>query len=184
MFDEPLVDEPLVPVEPVDVPGDELPLVSVPGLLVPPLGEPVPMPLVSLPGVPGSPGVLDVPGVTVLSVSPAPVPFVPVWVGLVSIGGNDVGEFVGLALVPVESGVVSVPDVPVEPEVEPGVEPGRLVLPLIFVGALLPMPVPLLLPALEPDACATNRPNVYGARRPSRCPSFRVAICAGAVATA
>jgi hypothetical protein len=88
-----------------------LPLVSVPGLwCVVPTADPlvsaplplVPVPLLSLPGVPGF---------AVLSPSPAPVPVVPVWLGLVSIGGRSAGEVVGLADFP----VVSVP------EVSPGV---------------------------------------------------------------
>jgi hypothetical protein len=110
LFGAPLAGESLLgelPAPPLDgdAPGDPLPLVSVPGaLVVEPLGALlVPIPPLSLP---------DVPGVTALSPSPAPVPVVPVWFGLVSIGGSAVGEFAGFVDVPVESpGVVVVPEV-------------------------------------------------------------------------
>ena len=126
LLDEPVPDEGLLdePVAPLLVPGGfvmsppvegwlgapvaplPLPLVSVPGLLVvePPDEPLVPIPLLPLP---------DVPGVPVLSPSPAPVPVVPVWLGLVSIGGSAVGELVGLAPLPLVSPGVVVP-LPVE----------------------------------------------------------------------
>ncbi len=152
LSDAPLPDEGLLD-EPVGVVGAPLlPLVPVPPLLVEPLGDPlVPVPLVSL--LPG------VPGVTALSPSPAPVPLVPVWVGLVSIGGSAMGESAGFAGFPVEPpGVVVLPALLPELPLELGVGVGvliGLVVPPTCVGALLPMPVPLALPALEPGvACA------------------------------
>jgi hypothetical protein len=89
----------------------------------------------------------DVPGVAVLSPSPAPVPVVPVWLGLVSIGGSSIGELVGLAEFPVVSpGVVA----PLPVELGFGAAPELGWLPPTCVGALLPIPVPVALPALEP----------------------------------
>ena len=91
-----------------------VPLVSVPGVVVELLG---PEPVVSVPLVPEplvpEPLVPDVPGAA-LSPSPAPVPFVPVWLGLVSIGGSAVGESIGLAEVPVVSSPGVVVPLPVE----------------------------------------------------------------------